>query len=149
MNTESGLAIALALLFGLASGPVTSLEARSAGSQGAAPATELHLDHLYQHWVHSREEDRSDAGETYRPKSSKQFPPSRFRMQYIFHKDGTCEWLFLSPNDQHELRPGKWKLEKGNGHILTLDKGGDIERYRILELTHDVLRLASVTPSDE
>ena len=149
MNTKLGLALGLALLFSLASGLVTSLEARSAGSQGDAPATELHLDHLYQHWVHSREEDRSDAGETYRPKSSKQFPPSRFRMQYIFHKDGTCEWLFLSPSDGHEFRPGRWKLEKRDGHILTIDKGGDIERYRVLELTHDVLRLASVAPSNQ
>ncbi len=56
---------------------------------------------LFHFWVHSREEQKDpDAKEQiFRPATSRQFPPSRFRMAYKFSPNGKCEWMFLDPAD--------------------------------------------------
>ena len=62
-------------------------------------------------------------------------------MAYIFQKDGTCEWYYLSPVDDHHFRPGKWEFVGNNGQTLQIDKGATKATYRVLELSSDVLRL--------
>ena len=58
--------------------------------------------HFYQHWVNSYEE-QTNGSVVFRPTGSKEFPPSRFRMAYIFNLDGSCQYKHLSENDAHRM----------------------------------------------
>lgn len=59
--------------------------------------------HFYQHWVNAYEEQT--AGKMiFRPKGSQEFPASRFRMEYVFKNDGSCQYKYLSPIDKHEMK---------------------------------------------
>ena len=101
----------------------------------------VNIDFLCQHWMHAREEEQGDGVQVYRPSTFKKFPPSRFRMQYIFAKDGTCKWLFLSPVDAHQLKDGKWKIAPADAHVLRIDQGERTESFKVIELTKDLLKL--------
>lgn len=116
-------------------------------SATAQAATDINLDDLCQHWVHSREEQSpTDKDELYRPATFKSFPPSHFRMAYKFAKDGTCEWLYLSPDDAHRFKPGTWRIDLHDWHILQITKENTAESYRIISLTKDMLRIARLKP---
>jgi hypothetical protein len=98
---------------------------------------------LCQHWVHSYEEQRpGDKDQIFRPAAFKKFAPSRFRMQYKFAKDGSCEWFYLSPDDAHRFKAGKWMLDPSDKTILRITKDGTTASFRITKLTRDILRLA-------
>ena len=90
-------------------------------------------------WTHSREESAT----TYRLASSREFPPSRFRMRYVFNEDGTCQWYYLHPTDRHHMRPGTWEIvgEEGDRVQILDEDGNRVKSFRVLELTQDVLRL--------
>ena len=104
---------------------------------------------LFQRWVHSREEQKDpDAKEQiFRPATSRQFPPSRFRMAYKFSPNGKCEWMFLDPADAHHFKPGKWEIDVTDGTLLKITADGKTDSFRILELSKDLLRLAPVKPA--
>jgi hypothetical protein len=94
---------------------------------------------LAQDWVRSyEEEDPSEPGEIFRVKGFREFPPSWFRMRYEFFSNGECRWLWLSPVDAHEMRPGTWRLDSQN--VVHIDVGEEIRSYRIIELTPKLLR---------
>lgn len=96
---------------------------------------------LTQHWVHSFEEDGDPIdGMIFRPVDSREFPPSWFRMAYVFHEGGALQWLALAPNDAHFLRPGSWEWDANAAPILRLDMDGP-RWLEVLELTDDLLRL--------
>lgn len=77
------------------------LNSESASSAPNAPADLS----FYQHWVHSHEEQNGQpTPNIFRPKGSREFAPSRFRMEYAFDKSGQCNYLFKSPTDAHEMR---------------------------------------------
>jgi len=60
---------------------------------------------FYQDWVHSYEEQNGDKVlNIFRPKGSREFPASRFRMEFAFDASGQCNYKFLSPTDRHEMR---------------------------------------------
>lgn len=60
---------------------------------------------FYQHWVHSYEEQNGNKElNVFRPAGSRQFPASRFRMEFGFDPNGQCNYKFLSPTDRHEMR---------------------------------------------
>ena len=60
---------------------------------------------FYQHWVHSYEEQNGQKiPNIFRPKGSREFPPSRFRMEFAFDLSGKCNYKYLSPVDAHEMR---------------------------------------------
>ena len=107
----------------------------------------INVEFLCQHWMHSREEQQGEQVELYRPANFKQFPPSRFRMQYVFAKDGTCKWMFLSPSDAHQLKDGTWKIDPSDASVLQIVKGETTESYKVIELTKDLLKLKPVTPA--
>jgi biopolymer transport protein ExbD len=112
--------------------------------------SKLNIEFLCQHWMHSREEQQQGDGvQIFRPSTFKQFPPSRFRMQYIFAKDGTCKWMFLSPVDAHQLKGGEWKIDPADASVLRIDKGEKTESYKVIELTKDLLRMKPVTAAEE
>ncbi len=60
---------------------------------------------FYQHWVHSYEEQHgAKTPNIFRPAGSRQFPASRFRMEFAFEPNGQCNYKYLSPSDRHEMR---------------------------------------------
>lgn len=100
---------------------------------------------LDQHWLHSFEEEQNGSeADIYRPHGYKNFPPSRFRMQYIFEKNGHCKWFYLAPNDSHHFKPGKWKQDADDSEVIIIERGGQGIRYRILELNEDILRITRI-----
>src|SRR5712691_9668751 len=109
--------------------------------------TGINTEYLCQHWVHSHEEEQKNKNQIYRPKDFKEFPASRFRMQYIFYKNGDCEWYYLAPDDAHHFKPGKWKVDPNDKSILHIIKGETTESYRVTELKKDILRLARIEPN--
>ena len=110
--------------------------------------TGINTEYLCQHWTHSREEQQqTDKDEIYRPKDFKQFPVSHFRMQYVFYKNGDCQWYYLAPDDAHHFKRGKWRVDPNNKSILHVIKGDTTESYRVIELTKDILRIARINPN--
>ncbi|MEX0719883.1 MAG: hypothetical protein WD059_04385, partial [Balneolaceae bacterium] len=114
-------------------------------SDGDDSSSEINLDELIQHWVHSYEEEPEESDvNIYRPHDYKEFPTSRFRMQYIFEEDGACEWFYLAPDDGHHFRPGKWQLDAEDSEALIIEQDEQVMRYRILELNKEVLRMTFI-----
>ncbi len=107
----------------------------------------LQQEYLTQHWVHSREEAAADSKvEVFRPTDYKEFPPSRFRKQYIFNEGGDCLWYYLAPNDGHHFRPGTWAFDTDEADLLYIQEGDQRVIYRVVELTEELLRMMRVEP---
>ncbi len=62
-------------------------------------------------------------------------------MQYIFERDGTCQWFYLSPTDAHHFREGRWRVASQEKDVIHIEQGEQTNVYRVLELTQDVLRI--------
>ena len=78
---------------------------------------------FYQHWVHSYEEQNGQKiPNIFRPKGSREFATSRFRMQFAFDPSGQCNYMFLSPTDAHEIRDCVYT--KIGNTVYLYDKGG-------------------------
>ncbi|MDQ4049340.1 MAG: copper resistance protein NlpE [Actinomycetota bacterium] len=75
---------------------------------------------LYEHWVHSHEEDTDDEM-VFRP-ASYPFPPSRGRTSFELRPDGTYLERSPGPVDLPEESTGSWSLE---GNRLVLGAEGD------------------------
>lgn len=111
----------------------------------SAASAEVDPARLTRHWVRSYEEEAAESGvEVFRPDGFRAFPPSRFRMQYVFEAGGDCEWFYLAPNDGHHFRPGTWRLTGEEEDVLRIQQGEQTVTYRILELTDDLLRMTPV-----
>lgn len=96
---------------------------------------------LCRDWTHSSEEEGPAKSEqVFRPANSKEFPPSRFRMQYKFFKNGECELLVLAPNDAHHFQAGKWQVDHKDKSVLRITTGTGTVSFRITTLTPDLLR---------
>ena len=81
---------------------------------------------FYQEWVHSYEEQNGQKiPNIFRPKGSREFPPSRFRMQFAFDQFGQCTYMHLSPTDAHELRNCVY-TKIGNAVYLYDSAGGSL-----------------------
>jgi hypothetical protein len=102
----------------------------------------IRTEYLRQHWLHSYEEDQeSDRVQIYRPIDFKEFPPSRFRMQYVFRRNGDCEWFYLAPDDGHHFRAGIWRLDPQDETVLHVEQGEQTASYRIIKLKKNLLRI--------
>lgn len=95
--------IVLAMV-GVAVGSATLLLSACASvNEGGGETAKVEPPHFYQHWVNAYEEQT--AGKmVFRPKGSQEFPVSRFRMEYVFNNDGSCQYKYLSPVDKHEMK---------------------------------------------
>ena len=120
----------------------------------AAAATEtrrqIDINDLFQHWVHSREEEERGATiQIFRPAASMDFPASRFRMAYKFARDGRCEFFFLAPNDGHHFKPCTWKIS-ADKLMLQISANRGSTSYRIAELNGKILRFTplQLPPTD-
>ena len=108
-------------------------------------SSNVNLEELQQHWVHSYEEESQGSDvNIYRPNDYEEFPASRFRMQYIFEADGSCEWFYLAPDDGHHFKSGKWKLNSDDDEVIIIEQDEQVLRYRIVELNEDVLRMTLI-----
>ena len=108
------------------------------GTTGVAPESA----DLRGHWVHAYEEDAADGIHVYRPADYRTFPPSRFRMAYIFEADGRCQWYYLAPNDAHRFREGTWRME---GDTLYVDQEETVA-FQVVTRAPDLLRLRRLDP---
>jgi hypothetical protein len=119
-----------------------------AGAKPSRTPLAIDISELSQSWAHSREEDQADgAAQVFRPVGSMKFPPSRFRMEYRFAQDGSCEALVLSPSDAHHFNACKWKLGPNDKTILQIIANGTVSSYRVVELSQKILRLAPQKPN--
>jgi hypothetical protein len=110
--------------------------------------TDINTEYLCQRWVNSyEEEEQTDEVEIYRPIDFKKFRPSRFRMKYVFHRNGDCDWYARDPRDAHHFKPGKWRVDPNDKSTLQIIKDGRTELFRVIELKKDILRIARIKPN--
>ena len=102
-------------------------------------AKEIENTSFYQHWIHSYEEQNGQkTPNIFVPTGSKQFPPSRFRMELSFNQDGECSYKYLSPSDRHEIRNCVY-TKIGNNVYLYDDQGKMLSHlnFTVLSITKD------------
>ena len=105
----------------------------------------VQADNLYQHWVRSHEEEEpAGTVEVFRPASSKEFPPSRFRMAYKFSQNGDCEYHVLSPDDAHRFDACTWRVVEGDHARLEIAAIETRTSFKIVELSEGLLRLEPI-----
>ncbi len=121
---------------------IPALAQEAPGKTSKTPLA-INMNHLFQHWVRSTEEEKP--GETvqiFRPATSMIFPPSRFRMAYKFSRNGSCESYSLSPDDAHQFKTGKWRIDVKDKTLLRITTDGKTISFRIVELSKVLLRIA-------
>ena len=74
---------------------------------------------LFQHWVHSHEEDSGDV-QVYRP-ADYPFPPARGRRGFELRPDGELLLYGPSPSDKPEATTGTWS-PSGAGRVRLGDR---------------------------
>ncbi len=112
--------------------------------QPAGPTTVSNLPFLFQSWTHSFEEETpGEDTQIFRPSDFKPFPVTRFRMQYVFRADGTCEWLVLDPADAHYMTRGTWKLAPASEVWIYDARGQRVKSvsFQIVQLEANRLRI--------
>ena len=93
-------------------------------------------------WRQSNEEEKQESKvRIFRTDDSKVFPPSRFRMAYKFMKDGQCEWYYLSPDDNHRFKQGKWSIDAKDKSIITITTDNGAMVYKIITATNCLMEL--------
>ncbi len=74
---------------------------------------------IFQHWIHSREEDTDDV-RVYRPSDYK-FPPARGRDGFEIKENGEFIQYGIGPTDAPEKIMGPWKIAEENQIIVSLE----------------------------
>ncbi len=116
--------------------------------QQTGTTKDIDLSYLFRSWIRSYEEEpRTQTGSVniFRPIEFKQFPPSQFRMRYIFSEDGKCEWLFLHPTDAHFMKQGTWRTDPQDSRVILIYDANrklvESVSFRIIEIGEDLLRV--------
>jgi len=92
---------------------------------------------FYRHWVHSYEEQNGKkTPNIFRPKGSRDFPMSRFRMEFAFNPSGQCNYKFLSPADRHEMR--NCVFTKVGNKVYLYDEQGKLIKHLLFTLNEPV-----------
>lgn len=115
-------------------------------SDGASslPAKKALDTNFYQEWVHSHEEQNGQKiPNIFRLKGSREFPPSKFRMEFAFDQSGQCTYKHLSPTDAHELR-GCVYTKVDNKVYLYSNEGASLSHlaFTIESVRPDEMRMA-------
>jgi hypothetical protein len=119
----------------------------AAAATSARTLPVVDISNLFQHWVHSSEEERpGNKDRVFRPAESWNFPPSRFRMAYKFAPNGSCEFYFLSPDDAHYFKACTWTISEHESVILRISAEDVTTSYRITALSSTLLRVAPLEP---
>jgi hypothetical protein len=74
---------------------------------------------IFQHWIHSREED-TEKVKIYRPRDY-QFPPSRGRDGFEIKEDGEFIQYGIGATDKPQEITGTWKAEEDNKIRVSFD----------------------------
>jgi len=84
---------------------------------------------LYQHWMHSHEED-TPTHRVFRPPTYN-FPRSRGRFSFELKRDGTVVFHGIGPTDRPQVARGVWKRE---GYRLALYTNPVREPDQVLDI---------------
>ena len=98
---------------------------------------------FYQHWVNSYEE-QTDGSLVFRPSGSREFPASRFRMEYVFNKNGSCRYKLLMPNDAHRM--DSCVFTKVGNKVYLYDNSGALRpnlSFTISSVSKEILQATS------
>jgi|SRR5215212_5653385 len=88
-------------------------------------------DALYQHWMHSHEED-TDTEMMFRP-AGFDFPLSRGRYSFELRPDGNLTITEIGPTDRPQETQGVWKVEGDDRIAFYLDDSPS-EPSRVLQV---------------
>jgi hypothetical protein len=91
--------------------------------------TELRRELLHRRWVHAHEED-TDQEMVFRP-AEHPLPPSRGRVSFELHADGTFSEAGLGAADVPDQAAGRWSLEQGK---LILGQGAPGGAPRVMPI---------------
>ncbi|GFE71910.1 hypothetical protein CFPU101_45200 [Chroococcus sp. FPU101] len=95
---------------------------------------------IFQHWIHSREEDTEDI-QVYRP-IGYQFPPSRGRNGLEFRPNGEFILYGLGPTDRPQKIVGSWTAQSNNKIKIDVSVWGDKGRMmEVISCDEKVLKL--------
>lgn len=112
---------------------ITILLAGCAGVGMDDTGTEAKDTNFYHHWVHSYEEQGDKKiPNIFRHKGSRDFPASRFRMEFAFDPSGQCNYKFLSPTDAHEMR--NCVFTKIGNKVYLYDEQGKLLKHLLFTL---------------
>ena len=141
-STFSALPFVLAL--GLLAG--CGRDGDTADPIAADPASEPVTAALVGSWTHAFEDEpEGSAVDWYRPTLSRDWTEAWFRMRFDLYQDGTAQYMWLSPVDAHEMRPGTWQFDPKDDRIVRIydQQGVLLERvsFRIVGLEDDLLRV--------
>lgn len=123
---------------------LTGCDGAGLNSGGATSKPKVLDTSFYQHWVHSYEEQNgAKTPNIFRPKDSREFAPSRFRMELAFDQNGQCNYKYLSPTDAHEMRNCVY-TKIGNTVYLYDNGGASLSHlaFTIESVNKDEMRLA-------
>ena len=110
-------------------------------SQNAAKNSLHEQSDLYQHWIHSHEEDEAARRyQVYRPVAFP-FPPARGRDGFEIREKGVFVSHPIAPGDGNLTLQEKWTLDKD---VLTIVGETDTRRYAIVALSKDKLVLETL-----
>ncbi len=100
-------------------------------------AERVYGDALFQHWIHSFEDD-TDSYKAYRP-AAYAFPPARGREGFELKKDGNFTFYAIAPTDGSQAIAGTWKLT-GKRTLSIQLKNGTAMTIELLEVGQDMLK---------
>ena len=86
-------------------------------------------DDLFQHWIHSHEED-TDTETVFRPQAFK-FPRSRGRRSFKLKRNGSLVEIRIGSDDRPQKLQGTWKLEDSN---LILHIPSQVESQQVMRI---------------
>jgi hypothetical protein len=75
-------------------------------------SNQINQDALYQHWMHSHEED-TNTEIVFRP-ATYNFPRSRGRRSFELKPDGILVEGGMAPDDRRQETQGRWELQDGD-----------------------------------
>lgn len=108
-------------------------------SQAALPEV------FYQCWKASLEEDDNSTGfsiKAFRPVGFKEFKPGFFRQEFCFKKNGTCTYLKMQANENHQIIHAKWTYRRRDGLIKIRDENGElIYKIKVWHLEKNKMKL--------
>ena len=86
-------------------------------------------------WRHSHEED-TENGMIFRP-GNYDFPPSRGRVGYEFHTDGSCTIIGIAPADGYTSNGCHWHHDEEDPHTIFIVGESKLAEKLILKFDAD------------
>ncbi len=108
------------------------------GEATAMKESEIVRQYLYQHWMHSYEED-TESEMVYRP-AAFAFPPSRGRTGFEFSPGGVCTVIGIAPTDGSQKSDCRWDLDDADDpRIIIYSGSGETHTLYVRNVEKDKL----------